>query len=238
MDEPVRILAVCDDGSLAEDMAPSLRRAGYVVDCVASCREAEELSTASFKLVALNLSRPDGGSTAFLRQLRARGHTVPALVFVGSTSVEERVELLDNGADDVVAKPFALAEIEARVRALMRRGIGLKATKIEHGPLVLDATGRAAYLEGRNANLSAREIGLLEMLLQRVGRTVTKDQIGERLGGWGSQMTDNSIEVYVHRLRRKLSHEALKISTIKGMGYCLERLRAAPALLGRGDARP
>ena len=126
------------------------------------------------------------------------------------------------GAD---AKPFELAELEARVRALTRRSAGTTPT-IQCGPLSYDQVGRVAQIDGQNLDLSAREIGLLEVLLNRMGRLVSKDQLVDHLCGWGEEVSHNAIEVYVHRLRKKLEVGGVKIATVRGLGYCLERPQA------------
>jgi two-component system OmpR family response regulator len=148
------------------------------------------------------------------------------LILTAADSVEQRVEGLDLGADDYMAKPFSLQELEARVRALTRRGLGAASNIIRHGPLSFDATGRVAYINEQMIELSAREIGLLEVLLQRAGRLVSKDQLVERLCEWGDEVSNNAIEVYVHRLRKKIEQGSVRIATVRGLGYCLERIAA------------
>ena len=138
--------------------------------------------------------------------------------------VEERVKGLDLGADDYMAKPFALSELEARVRALTRRGMGAASATIKHGPLEYDQTGRVASIDGKMVELSARELGLLEVLLQRSGRLVSKEQLVERLCEWGEEVSNNAIEVYIHRLRKKIEKGPIRIATVRGLGYCLEKI--------------
>ena len=129
---------------------------------------------------------------------------MPVLILTAADSVEQRVKGLDLGADDYMAKPFSLQELEARVRALTRRGLGTASSVLKHGPLTFDATGRVAYLNDQMVELSARELSLLEVLLQRAGRLVSKDQLVERLCEWGEEVSNNAIEVYIHRLRKKI----------------------------------
>jgi two-component system OmpR family response regulator len=123
-----------------------------------------------------------------------------------------------------MAKPFALSELEARVRALTRRAAGSPQNLLRHGPLTLDRAGRIAAIEQTPLDLSARELGLLEILLQRAGRLVSKEQLVDHLCEWGEEVSNNAIEVYVHRLRRKLEPGGVRIATVRGLGYCLERL--------------
>jgi two-component system OmpR family response regulator len=159
-----------------------------------------------------------------LKRLRARGNSMPVLILTAADSVDERVKGLDYGADDYMAKPFSLQELEARVRALTRRGMGSTTATIKHGPLVYDQAGRMATIDGRMVELSARELGLLEVLLQRVGRLVSKDQLVERLCEWGEEVSNNAIEVYIHRLRKKIEKGPIRIATVRGLGYCLEKI--------------
>jgi two-component system OmpR family response regulator len=159
-----------------------------------------------------------------LKKLRARGSATPVLILTAADSVEQRVKGLDLGADDYMAKPFSLQELEARVRALARRGMGVASNVIKHGPLTFDTTGRVAYIHDTMVELSARELGLLEVLLQRAGRLVSKDQLVERLCEWGDEVSNNAIEVYIHRLRKKIEQGPIRIATVRGLGYCLEKI--------------
>jgi two-component system, OmpR family, response regulator len=225
----MRILIAEDDQVLADGLLRSLRAAGYAADQVSTGTEADAaLSAHSFDLVILDLGLPKLHGFEVLRKLRARGAAVPVLILTAADSVEQRVKGLDLGADDYMAKPFALQELEARVRALTRRGLGTASSLLKHGPLVFDATGRVAYLNDQLLDLSARELGLLEVLLQRAGRLVSKDQLVERLCEWGDEVSNNAIEVYIHRLRKKIEQgpQPVRIATVRGLGYCLEKVAA------------
>jgi DNA-binding response OmpR family regulator len=175
---------------------------------------------------ATQLLRPDDSDNVFYQVVGARGSAVPVLILTAADSVEQRVKGLDLGADDYMAKPFSLQELEARVRALTRRGLGTASSIIKHGPLSFDATGRVAYLNDQMVDLSARELSLLEVLLQRSGRLVSKDQLVERLCEWGEEVSNNAIEVYIHRLRKKIEQGPVRIATVRGLGYCLEKIAA------------
>ena len=223
----MRVLIAEDDQVLADGLLRSLRSGGYAVDQVSSGTEADAaLASHEFDLVILDLGLPKMHGLDVLKRLRARGSSMPVLILTAADSVEQRVKGLDLGADDYMAKPFSLQELEARVRALTRRGLGTASTVIKHGPLNFDATGRVAYLNDQMLDLSAREIGLLEVLLQRTGRLVSKDQLVERLCEWGEEVSNNAIEVYIHRLRKKIEQGPVRIATVRGLGYCLEKIQA------------
>ena len=223
----MRLLIAEDDQVLADGLLRSLRSAGYTVDQVGNGIDADAaLSAHEFDLLILDLGLPRLHGLEVLRRLRARGSKAPVLILTAADSVEQRVEGLDLGADDYMAKPFSLQELEARVRALTRRGLGTASSVIRHGPLTFDATGRVTYINEQMIELSAREIGLLEVLLQRAGRLVSKDQLVERLCEWGDEVSNNAIEVYVHRLRKKIEQGSVRIATVRGLGYCLERIAA------------
>ena len=221
----MRILIAEDDQVLADGLLRTLRKGGYAVDAVASGSEADAaLADHEFDLVILDLGLPKLHGLEVLRKLRARGTTTPVLILTAADSVEQRVKGLDLGADDYMAKPFVLTELEARVRALTRRGLGSATSVIRHGPLTFDANGRVAYLNDQMVELSARELSLLEVLLQRAGRLVSKDQLVEHLCEWGEEVSNNAIEVYIHRLRKKIEQGAVRIATVRGLGYCLEKI--------------
>ena len=223
----MRILIAEDDQVLADGLLRSLRASGYAVDRVASGSEADAaLAGHPFDLVILDLGLPRMHGFDVLRKLRGRGSATPVLILTAADSVEQRVKGLDLGADDYMAKPFSLQELEARVRALTRRGLGTATNLLKHGPLTFDATGRVAYLNDHLVELSARELGLLEVLLQRAGRLVSKDQLVDRLCEWGDEVSNNAIEVYIHRLRKKIEQGPVRIATVRGLGYCLEKIAA------------
>ena len=221
----MRILLAEDDSVLADGLTRSLRQSGYVTDCVSNGQEADNaLSAQDFDLLILDLDLPKMSGLDVLRRLRSRDSRIPVLILTAGDSVEQRVKALDLGADDYMAKPFALSELEARVRALTRRGAGGGPTIIKHGPLSFDQVGRIAYLHEHMLDLSARELGLLEVLLQRSGRLVSKDQLVDHLCEWGEEVSNNAIEVYVHRLRKKIETDGVRIATVRGLGYCLEKI--------------
>jgi two-component system OmpR family response regulator len=220
----MRLLIVEDDPVLADGLVRSLRSSDYAVDCATDGGEADHiLSANTYDLVILDLGLPRLDGYEVLRRLRRRGSRTPVLILTALDALEDRVKGLDLGADDYLTKPFDLPELEARVRALIRRGQSGGGSLLTHGALTLDTVGRRALLDGEPLELSAREIGVLEVLMLRSGRVVNKDQLAEELYGWEEEVSANAIEVYVHRLRRKLEPAGVTIRTIRGLGYLLEK---------------
>lgn len=220
----MRILVAEDDTALAEGLVRSLRDAGYAVDCVRTGGEADSAIAASeFDLIILDLGLPKMSGLEVLRRLRSRSRETPVLILTAQDGVQDRVRGLDLGADDYLAKPFALEELKARVRAVLRRGRIGSATVIRHGVLTYDTVGKIAHINGAPIELSAREVALFEVLVQRAGRMVSKEQLVDHLCEWGEEVSTNAIEVYVHRLRRKLEAGGVKITTVRGLGYCMEK---------------
>ena len=219
----MRILLAEDEPTIAEALVRSLRGAGYAVDTVANGSDADAaLASQKFDLLILDLGLPRLSGIEVLRRLRARKTTLPVLILTAQDSVDDRVRCLDAGADDYLGKPFALRELEARVRALTRRGAATP-TQIDFGPLSYVQADRVVRIDGQTVDLSARELGLFEILLLRAGRMVSKEQLVDHLCGWGEEVSTNAIEVYVHRLRKKLDRGGIKIATVRGLGYCLEK---------------
>lgn len=226
----MRILIAEDDALLADALTRSLRHAGYAADHVKDGVEADTaLSVSEFDLLILDLGLPRLSGLELLKRLRTRGLTLPILILTAMDGVENRVRGLDLGADDYLAKPFALAELEARVRALTRRGQSGSSSVITYGHLSFDQVGRVARINGELLELSAREMALLEIFMQRSGRMLNKQQLLDHLCQWGEEVSTNAIEVYIHRLRKKLEACGVRILTVRGLGYCLEKLRYAAA---------
>ena len=220
----MRILLAEDDAVLADGLCRSLRGSGNAVDHVPDGSQADAaLTLHDYDLLILDIGLPLMNGLEVLRRLRARNQGVPVLILTAADSVAQRVQGLDLGADDYMAKPFALSELEARVRALARRRSGSSSSQLRCGPLLYDQTGRMAFLNEQPLELSAREVGLLEILMQRTGRLVSKEQIVSHLCEWGEEVSHNAIEVYMHRLRRKIEGGGVRIATVRGLGYCLER---------------
>ncbi|HJS78505.1 MAG TPA: response regulator [Burkholderiales bacterium] len=220
----MRILVAEDDAILADGVTRTLRQSGYAVDWVKNGVEADTaLDTDDFDLLILDIGLPKKSGLDVLKRLRARDSRVPVLILTALDGVNDRVRGLDAGADDYLAKPFELAELEARVRALTRRGMAGGPTLLRHGALTYDQVGRIARLKGEPLELSAREVSLLEIFLSRAGRLVSKDQLVSHVCEWGEEVSPNAIEVYVHRLRKKLEPGGVRIVTVRGLGYSLEK---------------
>ena len=220
----MRILLVEDDVMLAETMTRALKQSAHAVDCARTGDEADRaLATESYDLVLLDVGLPQIDGFEVLRRLRARRSTVPVLMLTVNGALEDLVTGLDLGADDYLTKPFRLSELEARVRALIRRAHANASSDLIHGRLRLDMAGRRLFLDDQPVDLSLRELAVLELLLLRESKVVTKQQITDRLYGWEDVSSSNAVEVFIHRLRRKLESSGMTITTVRGMGYLIEK---------------
>jgi two-component system OmpR family response regulator len=220
----MRLLIAEDDAILGDAVVRHLRQQGYAVDWVGDgVAAAAALHGQAFDLIVLDLGLPRLDGRTVLAQLRARGVATPVLIVTAHDAVDDRVASLDAGADDYLVKPFALAELDARIRALIRRSHGADRSSLRHGALTFDAASRTATVAGERLDLSAREIAVLELLLLRAGRVVAKEQIVEHLCGWDGDVSTNAIEVYIHRLRKKLEPASIEVLTVRGLGYYLAK---------------
>lgn len=224
----MRILLVEDDAMLADAVARALRQSAHAVEVAADGEQADAmLKNTAYDLVLLDLGLPRLDGLEVLRRLRRRRSTVPVILLTVRDAPEDRVAGLDTGADDYLAKPFNLSELEARVRALLRRANQGAGPELVHGPLRLDMAGRRLYRDDEPLELSAREFAIVELLLLREGRVVTKQQISEHLFGWEDAGSANALDAFVYRLRRKLEPAGVDIRTIRGMGYLIDKPHAA-----------
>ena len=223
----MRILIVEDDAALASGLSRVLEAEGYAVDVVARGEQAVlAAGQENLDLVILDVGLPGIDGFEVLRRLRSAAKRMPVLLLTARDAVDDRVRGLDLGADDYLAKPFALPELVARVRALIRRSQARTGPAVEHGPLKLDSVARRAFLGDAPLELAAREWSVLEVLLARVEKIVSKESIIQAVAGWDDEVSTNAIEVCVSRLRSKLEPAGIRIRTVRGFGYMLEEFKA------------
>jgi DNA-binding response OmpR family regulator len=219
----MRVLLIGKSGGTPGTLASQLERADFLVE-VSSLKDAgEALKERRFSVVLLDLDAPDRGSLAFVRELRSRGDSTPILMLSQRISVADRVAALEDGTDDIMTKPFELGELIARIQALLRRSPTLLGTTLKLGDLLLDTDQRRAFISDVPLPLSVREVSVLEMLMRRSGRIVPKKFIEDQLFGLAADITSNSIEVCVHRIRKQLAEAEAKVrvQTVKGIGYLI-----------------
>ncbi|WP_334023975.1 response regulator [Burkholderia gladioli] len=219
----MRVLLVEDNPSLAQSLTDALAAARFAVDHMADGEAADHLlRTQDYALVILDLGLPKLDGLEVLRRLRARRNAVPVLILTAHGLVEDRVRGLDLGADDYLAKPFELTELEARARALIRRSNGHEQTRVACGPLEFDSVDGGFRLAGEPLALTPRERAVLEVLILRNGRAINKEALSEKIFGIDESVNADAIEIYVYRLRRKLEGRGVAIVTLRGLGYLLE----------------
>ncbi|ABC36506.1 DNA-binding response regulator [Burkholderia thailandensis E264] len=214
----MRILLVEDDRMIADGVRKALKADGCAVDWVQDGDAAlTALGGEAYDLLLLDLGLPKRDGIDVLRTLRARGLALPVLILTARDAVADRVKGLDAGADDYLVKPFDLDELAARMRALIRRQSGRSESVIRHGALTLDPASHQVTLDGAPVALSAREFALLEALLARPGAVLSKSQLEEKMYGWGEEIGSNTVEVYIHALRKKLGSDLIR--NVRGLGY-------------------
>ena len=219
----MRILLVEDDLPLAEALTTLLHGAGYALDVTHDGLSAETLIGAErFDLVILDLNLPEKDGLAVLRSLRGRKNLVPILLLTARGEPSEKVAGLDLGADDYMVKPFDVSEFEARVRSILRRQAGLHASDVQIGPVRFDMASRRFHVGDEPLDLPARELALLELFFLRAGRVVGKEAIVQSLTSLDDSLSDNAIEQYVSRLRRRIAPYGLAMKTARGLGYFIE----------------
>lgn len=216
----MRVLLVEDDAMIGESLRKGLRLEGFTVDWVRDGRGAElAVETTDYALVLLDLGLPKKDGLSVLRGWRQRGSTVPVLVLTARDAVPDRVMGLDSGADDYLVKPFDLSELLARMRALLRRRAGRARDLLETGALRLDPVARSVEYCGQPVVLSSREFALLHALMETPDAVLSREQLEDRLYGWGEEVESNAVEVHIHNLRRKLNPQLIR--TVRGVGYRL-----------------
>jgi len=218
----MRILLVEDDALLGDAIQAGLKQAGHAVDWARDGIAAETaLRTGDYSAVVLDLGLPRKDGLSVLRELRARRSRLPVLVLTARDTVDDRIRGLDAGADDYLIKPFDLGELNARLRALLRRAAGQPAPLLAAAGITLDPATREVRAQGQAVELSAREYALLHALMQHPGRALSRAQLEQHLYAWGEEIGSNTVEVYVHHLRRKLGTDAIR--TLRGIGYVVAR---------------
>jgi len=218
----MRLLLVEDDAMIGESVRKGLQQDGFAVDWVQDGRAAEiALDTNPYDTLLLDIGLPRKTGLDVLAALRRRGNSIPVLILTARDAVADRVKGLDAGADDYLVKPFDLEELAARVRALLRRKSGRADPVVRVGNLVLNPATHEASLDGEPIVLSAREFALIHALAERPGVVLSRAQLEEKLYGWGHEVESNTVEVYVHSLRRKLG--ANLIRNVRGVGYMVPK---------------
>lgn len=229
----MKLLVVEDDVALRSLVVEHLHAIGFAVDAVGSVDEARAaLQLTGYDLMLLDLGLPDGSGQSLLQDARRLTNgALPVVILTARDDLRDRVELLNRGADDFVLKPFDLVELEARLRAVLRRPGARRDRILSHHDLSLDLVSRQASIKGRDLDLSRREAALLEELLRSGGRTVVREALEERLYSFSEPVTPNALEALVSRLRRRLAnaHASVEIETKRGIGYKLGSPRLSPS---------
>ncbi|ROM54364.1 response regulator [Pseudomonas rhodesiae] len=217
----MRLLLIEDDEALGGGIHQALAREGYTVDWLKDGSSAlHALLSETFDVVVLDLGLPRMGGLEVLRRLRDSGATVPVLILTARDATEDRIAGLDAGADDYLIKPFDLAELKARLRALLRRSAGRARVLIEHAGICLDPSTQQVSYHHQPVSLTPKEYQLLHELLSPPGRVMTRDQLIQLLYGWNEEAESNTLEVHIHHLRKKFSSELIR--TVRGVGYLVE----------------
>lgn len=218
----LRLLIVEDDLILKDGLERAFNKAGYAVDVISDGDAADQLlGYQAYDVIVLDCGLPKLNGFEVLKRLRARGNKTPVLILTALEDTQNRVKGLDLGADDYLTKPFDLEELEARIRALIRRGVSGGSANISFGDLMFDTSHRQCFVKGVALALSAREIALLELLMLKAGKVVSKNKILEHLCNWDDEISENAVEVIVSRLRKKLNEFNIEVRTVRGLGYLL-----------------
>jgi two-component system, OmpR family, response regulator len=226
----MRILLTEDDSALADVLTRVCRQEGYSVDWVSDGIAADlALTSETYDALILDLGLPRMDGLEVLKRLRKRGSRLPVMILTARDAVADRVAGLDCGADDYLSKPFAVAELQARLRALVRRHHGGAASaRLEVGKLSYDTATKQVFLNGIEVEFSSREREVLSALLHRGGKVISKQALTSSISSWDMNIGSNAVEVYIHRLRKKLEPEGISIRTVRGLGYLIESSDGAP----------
>ena len=216
----MKILLIEDDALLLGGLQKALEQQQYCCDVATSINSARQYTLDDYELIILDLGLPDGDGLTLLKQWRQQGCKLPVLLLTARDSLDDRIKGLDQGADDYLVKPFALAELLARVRALMRRWFEKTDNALLFGGLKLDMTHHQVWQDGQELTLTRMEYAILRRLMLHAGKTVQRDRLQQDLYDWNDDIGSNTLEVYIHHLRRKLGSDSIR--TIRGEGYRLE----------------
>ncbi len=219
----MKILLAEDDAFLADGLSMVLRDSGYAVD-IESDGAAVPIAVGHtpYDLLVLDLGLPNLDGLDVLKRIRSKGETIPILILTARDALKDRVKGLDLGANDYLTKPFELPELEARIRALIRKDNWSNRTEIIFGSLLFNTVDRVASINGKTIDLTARELAVLEILLQKSGTSIDKQRITSLISSWDEEVTENAIGIVVHRLRKKLEEANITIKTSRGLGYRIE----------------
>lgn len=219
----MRLLLVEDSLKLATWLSRALQQHGFAVDSIHDGAQADALlRTEKYDAIVLDLSLPSMDGLVVLQRLRESGVASPVIVLTARGDLEDRVKGLNLGADDYLVKPFDLSELEARLNAVIRRAHGVSAPVVCLGPLQYESSGRTFTIGGRRLNLRPKEHAVLEVLLLRTGKVVSKSALHDRVFSMDATAGQDAVEVYIHRLRKQLADTGLAIVTLRGLGYVLE----------------
>lgn len=220
----VKILLAEDDTYLSTAITDALTHGGYRVDHVTTATEARgALASTPYDLFLLDLGLPDQDGTELLKQIRGEGLVIPVIILTARDTIEDKVSGLDQGANDYITKPFDFRELESRIRALLRKALWGNAPKATVGRLSFHYESKEAFLDDKLVKLTPGELSALELLLRRAGHVVGKSELIDYLSSWDESASENAIEIIIHRLRRKLQPGGVRIETVRGLGYTLEK---------------
>jgi two-component system, OmpR family, response regulator len=220
----MRVLLVEDDRMIGEAVAQALKDASYAVDWVTDGTSAlDATESGEYQILILDLGLPKVDGFEVLKRMRRGGDETAVLIVTARDGVEERISGLDLGADDYLVKPFAVGELLARIRAVVRRQAGSGSPMLTNGSIVVDPATKVAACEGRRCQLSAREFSLLQALLQRPGAILSRQELESRIYGWNEEIESNAVEFLIHGVRKKLGSEAIR--NVRGLGWLVEKNR-------------
>jgi two-component system OmpR family response regulator len=219
----MKILLAEDDKFLAEGLSMVLKDSGYTVDVASDgAAVSQTVAASSYDLLVLDLGLPNMDGLEVIKRIRSKGELLPILILTARDSLQDRVTGLDLGANDYMTKPFELPELEARIRALIRKEQWSNRTEIQFGRLRFNTVSRTATVDQKALDLTARELAVLQILLQKIGTSIDKPRMIDLLSSWDEEITENAVGITLHRLRKKLREAGLTIKTSRGLGYRLE----------------